>query len=357
VTRAGRRGLAERLLKVQTDPVTPERELWPGTRLLLAQDDPIRYLQLLEELALEALQTEDSRDLRGFAIALLDSKLRALGIFVARSMVPILEQKDATDLFEEILKMRDKLKLSPDDPYSDIFDKRFAEDETGDTKDAEALRHAQQLLEAKAHEFRRLKVLLIESQQEIARHEQQRRAPAPAAPVAPPPAPGDEAALRELRRKVEELKTGLNERHRERNQLRRELQQAYADLETLRQQASPATAHEESEANAREEALLLPEEPVGNQPVRLIEFPRDFAGILRRVPPVVARTTLIALGRIASGEAAAFMGSIRLKDCAGVLRRRLGEYRLLYRLHPDRVEVIDLIPRCDLERRIKIFMG
>jgi hypothetical protein len=36
------------------------------------------------------------------------------------------------------------------------------------------------------------------------------------------------------------------------------------------------------------------------------------------------------------------------------MRQRVGiDFRLLFRLLPDRIQVIDLIPRQDLERRIK----
>jgi mRNA-degrading endonuclease RelE of RelBE toxin-antitoxin system len=357
-TRDGRKDIAERLMKVRPDAATIEAKLDPGMRLLLAQDDPARYLELLNEVAMNALQTEDSTKLVNFAFGLLESRLSPLGIFAARSMIALVEQKDATFLFNQILEARDKLKLPPEDPYSDIYDKRVAEHEPEDAKDTGELRKAQQLLEAKAAEVLRLKTLLIGTQREIAKRERERHAPAPAATPATAPVPVDEAALSALRRKVDELKSALNERHTERNTLRRELEKAYTDLETLRLNAAPVNGKEESEANAREEALLLPEEhPTGNQPVRLIDFPRDFADALRRVPPSVARTTLSALGRIASGEAAAFIGSIRLKDCHGVMRRRIGEYRLLYRLSPERVQVIDLIPRCDLERRIKMFIG
>ena len=64
-----------------------------------------------------------------------------------------------------------------------------------------------------------------------------------------------------------------------------------------------------------------------------------------------------AARRIASGDSHAFVGSIHLKDCDGLLRRRIGEYRLLYRLDPDTVQVIDLIPRRELRRRVKQFIG
>ena len=46
--------------------------------------------------------------------------------------------------------------------------------------------------------------------------------------------------------------------------------------------------------------------------------------------------------------------AIRRKACPAILRRRVGiDFRLLFRLLPDRLQVVDLIPRQDLERKIK----
>jgi mRNA-degrading endonuclease RelE of RelBE toxin-antitoxin system len=60
------------------------------------------------------------------------------------------------------------------------------------------------------------------------------------------------------------------------------------------------------------------------------------------------------IGRIAGGELAAFAGSKRLKTAPGIYRQRIsGDYRLLFRLHSDRLEILDLIHRRDLERKIK----
>jgi hypothetical protein len=42
-----------------------------------------------------------------------------------------------------------------------------------------------------------------------------------------------------------------------------------------------------------------------------------------------------------------------VNDCRDVLRQRTGDDRLLFRLLPDRVQVLDLVPRQDFERRIK----
>ncbi len=71
-------------------------------------------------------------------------------------------------------------------------------------------------------------------------------------------------------------------------------------------------------------------------------------------PRHVARSAMTMLGRLASGEPAAFVGAVRLKACPSVMRHRIGiDWRLLFRLLPDRVDAVDLIPRQDLERRIK----
>src|ERR1043166_3149849 len=159
-----------------------------------------------------------------------------------------------------------------------------------------------------------------------------------------------------MRQKMERTESELKERHNERNALRREVQKLQADNETLRQTATPSP-DEEDKADAREEDLLLPEETDGIQPVRVIEFPRDFPQTLRRVPPSVARGTMSLLGRLAAGEPSVFMNAVRLKACPDILRRRIGiDFRLLFRLLPDRVQVVDLIPRQDLERRIKTLM-
>ena len=55
-----------------------------------------------------------------------------------------------------------------------------------------------------------------------------------------------------------------------------------------------------------------------------------------------------------AGEPAAFVGALRLKAVPNVMRQRIGsDFRLLFRLWPERLEVIDLINRKDLDRRLK----
>ncbi len=352
--RAERKDLAQRMLKLRPESAPIDGDLPLSVALLLTNDDPAKMMQLLDERAMKALRTEVPDELAGFAYAVMLSKFRSIGVFVVRSMIPLLPQEKASIMFQHLLEARDKLNLPPDDPFGEILDERFRVVDPGEGKEADALREAQQRLDAKAKEVGLLKEALDRLHREVERHEQ---APPPVVHAAPnAAAPVDDPALQELRRKVEGLKSALKERHNERNELRRKLQTAHADLEVLRQQAAPR-AHEgvgEHDGAESEESLFVPAEPFINQPVRVIEFPKRFQEGLVSLPKAVARGALTLLGRMAAGEPAAFVGVVRLKACHGIFRQRIGsDFRLLFRLHPDRVQVIDLIPRQDLLRRIK----
>ncbi|HEY5345888.1 MAG TPA: SEC-C metal-binding domain-containing protein [Verrucomicrobiae bacterium] len=351
VMRSGRRDILERIIRWRPDAAENEKQLHPGARLLLAQGDPARYLERLEELSLEALQTEDSETLEKFAYGVMVStRLKALGIFVSRSMLPLLKQRESSFLFNQILEARDKLNLSPDDPFGDIVDRRFANHEV--EKESAELRKARQSLGVKAQEVRELKDTMERLQKEIVRREKKSNAPAPVVQVAKP-APVDEQALKEMRRKLDELKSALKERHNERNELRRELQKTQSSLEEIQNKSAPVT-HDENGGHDTEDSLLLPADAPESQPIRLIEFPKHFSQTLAPLPRHVARAAMIMIGRLAAGDSAAYVGALRLKATPNVMRQRIGsDYRLLFRLWPERMEVIDLINRKDLERRIK----
>jgi hypothetical protein len=345
-TRAARKDIIQRVIKVREQvEAGPDADIGIplSAAFLLDEDNPAKILKLMDESAKDVLASENLDHLRHFAGELLFSRHRALGILVARGTIPILPSAKASRVLDDILEARDTLNLPPDDPFGDILDKRYAEHEADDAK----LRAARRTLDAKAQEVRELKEKLDLQEQEIARHEQRRAAAKAAALTAP-----EEASLKTMRRKVEELKSALNERHHERNDLRRELQKAHADLETLRQTGT-ATADEQAEAD-HEDALLLPQDAVDVHPVRLIEFPKNFQATLAGFPRHVARAAMIMTGRLAAGEPAAFVGALRLKQVTDVMRQRIGsDYRLFFRLHPDHLQVIDLINRKDLDRRLK----
>jgi len=242
-------------------------------------------------------------------------------------------------LLDRILEARDILNLPPDDPISELVDKRCAEHEADNAK----LRETRLTLDTKAEEVRGLKAQLDNLQAEIIRREKKHAADA-----------AENAPMKELRRKVEELKSALNERHRERNQLRRDLQKAQEELASAQQTQPNSSADEEAESMRHEAELLLPQDAPEVHPVRLAEYPKGFLQTLATFPQPVARAAVIMIGRLAAGEPAAFVGALRLKATPKVMRQRIGiNYRLLFRLWPERLEVIDLINRKDLDRRIK----
>lgn len=350
--RNGRRDVAQRLMRLREPHGFTEADLDFSERLLLAGDDSARCLPMIEEEARKVLKTEDMEKLLGLAYGVTFSKFPALGILLYRGVLPLASNDRAAASFEQLLLARDRLNLTPDDPFSDFMDKRLAEDEAGDAKDAAELRKAQRLLQVKAQEVRELKDTMGRLQQEITRREKKATMSASAVPAAKP-APVDEAALKEMRRKVDELKSALKERHHERNELRHELRQAQASLEEIQTKAAPVAAGQNGEHDV-EDSLLLPPDMLETQPIRLIEFPKHFSQTLTSFPRHVARAAMIMIGRLAAGDPAAYVGALRLKATPNVMRQRIGsDYRLLFRLWSERMEVIDLINRKDLDRRIK----
>lgn len=350
IFRVGDKPAAERMERIRERIGSAwENKPHPGFDLLLARDDPARFLQILKDISLAALTEENPDTLTSIAYGILCSPLSALGILVARSMIPLIVKKDATFLLTQILETRDKLGLPPEDPISDILDRRLTESAAREEgKDAGKLHDASKRLETKSAEVRLLKEKLDQLQREVTRQEKHRTVtPAPSSTPA-----SDPQTLQELRTRIGTLKSRLQERHEERTTLRQDLQKAHTDLETLRQHTPAPTA---SEPPDREDELFQPAVLDSVQPIRLITFPPRFAAALALLPKQNARTAMVLIGRLAAGEPAAYVGVVRLKAAADTLRQRIGsDYRLLFRLHPDHVEIIDLINRRDLDRRIKL---
>jgi hypothetical protein len=309
----------------------------------------VRFLETLERLARKVVDHPDDEYVQSYARGLLASPYHALGILVARGMLPVLLRKTAGKIFDEILAARDKLNLSPDDLFSDIMDERFTE-ETGQHSghEAEDVRKAQRKLAEKANEVRRLKETLDRTRREIARQE---KAAAASAVPETPAQPVDPQLLRDLRDKVTELKGALHEQTAERSRLRRDLRAAQEQLEAQPQNHAQANG---SDADLKEDELVAPGDLEDNQPVRVIEFPKKFHYALQRFPRATARAAMTIIGRLAAGEAAAYCGVVRLKACHEILRQRVGsDYRLLFQLGPDTLHVVDLINRKDLLVTIK----
>ena len=327
-----------------------------GLRILLKGDKPEDFIHELEALAREAIAASEFDILRGIFTVLLHSPLKALGILIARSAIPIFNAEEGTRILDKILKTHDKLSLPPDDPFSDIVEKRLIDESRASGHDSEALRESRRALDKKAAEVRRLKLDLDHTRQEIDKRERKLAARAATATAAPQPH-GDDEKLSDLRLKVHQLKSSLKEHNDERTTLRNDLQRVQADLEALRHQsAEKPAAHQD--IDTKENAHLSPAEDMGNQPVRLIEFPPRFQHTLDGLPRAIARQAMQTLGRIAAGEPHAFTQIVRLKALPKIFRIRLGiDHRMLFRLQPNAVQAVDIFPRQDLERRIKSLLA
>ena len=351
--RIDRKDIAERLMRMRADdPPAPEKVEACG-QFLLARDDPAAFMRTLEALALKVIETNDGEELVRLAGGLLCSAMKGTGILLCRAAIPLVSKKSAVFLLDRILETREKLNLSPDEPFSDVLDQRFSDDGAAKgSKETEKLREARQKLQTKAAEVNRMKTEMERLHAEIERREQ-KAADNAAKPTPAPAAPVDLEVLRDLREKVSTLKGELKERHEERAVLRRELNTTLNEVEALRENQSHAHGSP-ADHDDNDDHLVLHTAIGGSQPVRLIEFPKKFHHTLGRFPKQVARGAMTLLGRLAAGEPDAFLGVVRLKQRPDTLRARIGiDHRLLFRLEADTIHVVDLIPRQDLERRIK----
>ena len=345
-----RRDLAERLVSIRRRAGFPDDDLDDVIRFFLIEDDPSAWLSFLEERMDTALADEDPNALWHLAQAVAFSKYPALGVFVCRSVAPLLSTKEASSVLEDLSKARDRLNLLPEDPITDVVDKVWAK-ENDETGQSEAVQEALQALEAKRREARELKEAIERSERDLKRAEAALAQGASTAAAAD----GENEVTRSLRRKIGMLTHNLKGVHNERNAFRRKYEEAQEHIGELNSQTPTAPDRSSSDMkDSAEDELLLPQDSPATHPVRLIDFPRNFDQRLRDVPRQVARATMTMLGRMAAGEPAAFVGAVRLKACPTVTRLRIGiDWRLLFRLLQDRIEVVDLIPRQDLERKIR----
>ena len=347
-----RADIAARLVAVRG--LAPTDEAVPlGTRLLLARTRPADFLQLADAAVRPCLSDPRNLACVDVAYTFLNSDLPALGILVARGAATTAGSLDAIGLFDAIQSARDRLSLAPEDPSDWLF--RKTPGGAGDTAGVNQadFEKARLQLEAADTESRRLRNELAEVRAQLERREKLAVRVPPQVPAAPAPAPPPDADLTALRQRIEQLKGALKERHEERNALRRELTAALTAAEAARA-AAPAPPDAGEAPPDAEETALLAEETTSLHPPRLPAFPDRFERHLAGLPDNVVRAALAAIGRLGAGEPAAFVGMRRLRASHELCRVRIGaDHRLLFRLHPHRLEIVELINRRDFERRLK----
>jgi hypothetical protein len=336
-------------LRCQHGPIDDDFD--GGLSLLLCSDDPPRFLDMVEYLSLEVIQIDEAHFAERLAYGLLVSPWKSLGILVARSFIPVGPKRLGNFLLEEIQRARDRLDLPPEEPFAEVLEKRLHDTSRETGAEAAALQKSRRLLAAKAAEIRDRNEKLAQLQRDIRLHEKQLAA----STTSTPKASAETETLRVLREKLAATSATLRAANEERTVLRRQAMEAVSQAEAERaKHPAPATTAEAEDDPEDDTALTLPGGIDSHQLPRPIDFPRRFHATLSHLPTQIGRAAMILIGRIAAGESAAFTGVVRLRATPDVLRVRIGrDHRLLFRLHPDRVEVVDLINRRDLDRRIE----
>lgn len=335
--------LALRLLKIHPRKKEMLPRLQPAARILLGSKNPATFCRAVEDEAIAALKSGDLEALRSVAQGVIHSPLRALGILVARGVLPLVE--NAPEVFAEILEARDLLNLPPQDDFCGFMEERAARRRKN--HDHEALREMQERYEAKAAEARLLNEAKVKAERELALRE--KRAHIEAAANQPVLA-ADTEKIQQLRARVKWFGAREKEKSAEQAADQRRMREMEQELEQLRAAALANESKPDGEMEELGETFEVP----GNQPVRLITFPKGFADTLAGFPKHVGRATMSRLGRLAGGEPSAFDRIKQLKAYPEVLRARISDkHRLLFCLEHDRIRVVDLIWRANLDRRIE----
>lgn len=343
--------LARKLFQAFPDAEEKTGEkLHAGLRLLMVGDDPAQFVQELESSVEGLLKSGDLDQLQKVIWTLLASPYRGLGILLARSALPIVEEKMVPGLFDGILAARAKMNLSPEDEFSDWMNqkalRKALEHETA------AVQAAEETLQKRAAEARRVKEERAQLQREVTLLKKRQRAQQEAAPARSTPDEQTQTKLRETSAKLDQVQALAREKGEAELKARRELERLTRENEELRANANGA---EQSGGDGDEEGHD-DFEITGKQPLRPIAFPKDFRLKLVTFKPHVGRAAMNRLGRMAAGEAAAFEKLKAIVALPGVLEARIADrYRLFFSLTPNCVRVVDLIYRADLDKAIERF--
>jgi len=346
VTTRGEKTLLQRLLKLRTSQTPLHQAISLAIDLLLSEDDPGKCLELIESAVISAFRDQDNGSLdylTRVASSLSFSRFPALAIAIWRTLLPFSDR--SAECWLMLYALRDRLNLAPEDPLARVIEKLTPNDE----EEAIALNRTRRQLEAERAKFRQAQEIIQQMQKENKR----RHKASPSQQQAAADSARDARAEKDLREKIEFLTAEVKREHTERNIYRRKLENTEKVLQQVLREVEASSPEIESEADP-EDDFLPPEEGERNDPLRIIDFPRNFQEKLNELPRHIARNAMMTLGGIAAGDPASFVGALRLKTRPDVMRQRIGaDYRLLFRLSAERVEVIDLCPRQELDRKIK----
>jgi hypothetical protein len=325
--------------------------------------NPGERMRLLQERARDAVEAERSGNPAASAIfgdlghaALVADP--ALGLLIARGVLPVCGWANQPVLIEDIEDARDLLGLDDDEPGYKIVDAtdQASIDQERHAIDLENIRkETASRVTQRDGEIQRLKSQIDAMQETLTQRqtaiEKANAASQEKSPV--PPAAQDPSETRELREHLRRLKDNLKVEHDERNRALRDLRAAQDQLRRASREKHDNPATEKaagSEPDTEESASTGVEwEP---QALRIPEYSTAFREALRNHPRQASAAALAAVGRLAGGDPSIWKTVRALKLRPGTLRVRVaGDYRLLFETGAgDTLDLVDFILRRDLDR-------
>ena len=329
--------------------------------------DPEKRLRMLREKAREAFEVGRSEDASSAQVRFADlghaalAADPALGILIARGVLPVCGWVNQPTLLEDIEDARDFLGLDENEAGYEIVDAtaRASLDEARHAIDIEKVR-----AETSSHvgkrdaEIQRLKSQIDSMQETLTeREEAVERAmvlPRDKSTVrATTPAQPDPAETRELRDNLRRLKDNLKVEHEERNRAIRDLRAARDQLHrTTREKPENPDPEKPNVRDHEVDDSASTGVEWERQVLRIPEYAAAFRESLRHHPRQASAAALALAGRLAGGDPSAWKTVRALKLRPGTLRARVaGDYRLLFEIGPaEALRFVDFILRRDLDR-------
>jgi len=359
--RAGKPDMARSFVKMAPLP----SEDWLGffERLLSAGIERSPALDVLEA---QARRRIDSSAV-DIACDLLCSPWPCLGILVARGVAPLAEPWDRETLLEEIGLARDRLDLKALDPtegMEDLWgwsDESLYDDAPLVPERASAVEAAPQrdegverMLDEKEAELTRLRQELSDLHRRL--DERLKQVSGPQVGASPPaePALAEDPRVARLKERVSTLRSELSQRHAERNQLRRQLERTRKRVDALEAERASADRPPAEDDASDDDSDTGSDDTKVALSFRIPVFSKKFRSSAEALPDPIRRRAVILTSRIAAGDEGAFRGTRRLRLDRDLYRQRVGrEHRLIFRMHAQELEAVDLVPRKDLARTIR----
>jgi hypothetical protein len=369
--RAGNLDLLERHLALAD--VSEYETLRLRINLALARKAP-ESLQLLEALAGEGHSLGLPVLLFDCAFALLRHS-PALGILAARGCIDRERFLDSEALLMEIDRARDRLGLSPKEPWWDIFDhlldeglaqseplppaanEKQSEEEDRRQREIDQMRADLQAAQSTASRLDRELSSRIEDLESLTSERKQLAA------IVQASGGGEyqkrvshlEEERQRLRSKIGELKGEISSGVAQRAELRRELAET-ADALRRENRASGA----EEDADEQDGVDEAEGESAATRPRKILvpHYSPAASRSLSDFPMRVATDALRMTALLAAGDAHAWSGVKHMHGAHDVLSIRIGRpYRVLFRIADDRLDILDVILRRDLDAALLRLSG